>query len=261
MTKPVPFPQAFSSTAQEEDCFDVALEAGPHLALKGPATERLKALTGVDVPYHGVLKRNGDDSNAYSDALGFVQKGLPPYCWDHDRPLFKESRRTKIWRTQSRPVDELLGELTSMNSEEVRWRNIIKLSEMEWLQGHQFQGQVLFPAAGNVPRAMDGALQLVQDQPLSLLELQDLTIHHAITMEDGSSWVEIVSVIKVGSSEFEKTIFTGLVVATLGDLLPDALAPRRLPMTDTGRDHFYMGLRKRGLYYSGDLLADSMKDV
>ncbi|RYP33861.1 hypothetical protein DL767_004591 [Monosporascus sp. MG133] len=313
MIKPVLFSQALSRAVQEENCFDIVLEVGPHPALKGPATETLKALTGVDIPYHGILKRNDDDVNAYSDALGFiwrniqspvpvvdfdrfrtacngrtsrkpqVQKGLPPYCWDHDRPLFKESRRSKIWRTQSWPVDELLGKLTSMNGEEIRWRNIIKLSEMEWLQGHQFQGQVLFPAAGYVSMVMNAALQLVQDQPVNLLELQDLTIHNAIALEDGSSGVEVVFVIRVlerdfdqviaqyscysgeveaGSSEFERTIFTGRVVVTLGDPTPDALAPRRvpeLPMTDIDLDRFYMWLRKCGLDYSGDFLVDSMK--
>ncbi|RYP65138.1 hypothetical protein DL769_006417 [Monosporascus sp. CRB-8-3] len=313
MIKPVLFSQALSRAVQEENCFDIVLEVGPHPALKGPAAETLKALTGVDIPYYGVLNRNDDDVNAYPDALGLVwkniqspvpvvdfdgfrtacngrtsrkpqvQKGLPPYCWDHDRPLFKESRRSKIWRTQSRPVDELLGKLTSMNGEEVRWRNIIKLSEMEWLQGHQFQGQVLFPAAGYVSMVMNAALQLVQDQPVNILELQDLTIQNAIALEDGSSGVEIVFVIRVlerdfdqvvaqyscyygevdaGSSEFERTIFTGRVVATLGGPTPDALAPRRvpeLPMTDIDLDRFYMWLRKCGLDYSGDFLVDSMK--
>ncbi|RYP44858.1 hypothetical protein DL768_008721 [Monosporascus sp. mg162] len=251
---------ALSRAVQEENCFDIVLEVGPHPALKGPATETLKTLTGIDIPYHGVLKRNDDDVNACSDALGFVQKGFPPYCWDHDRPLFKESRRSKIWRTQSRPVDELLGKLASMNGEEVRWRNIIKLSEVERLQGTNSK-----------------------DQPVSFLELQDLTIHNAIALEDGSSGFEIVFVIRVlerdsdqviaqyscysggveaNSSEFDRTIFTGRVVATLGDPTPDALAPRRvpeLPMTDIDLDRFYMWLGKCGLDYSGDFLVDSTK--
>ncbi|RYP05746.1 hypothetical protein DL764_003604 [Monosporascus ibericus] len=121
-------------------------------------------------------------------------------------PLLKESRRPKIRRTQSRPVDEFLGKPTSMNGEEVRWRNIIKLSEMEWLQGHQFQGQVLFPAAGYVSMMMNAALKLVQDQPVNLLELQDLTIHNAITLEDGSSRVEIAFIIRVLERDFDQVI-------------------------------------------------------
>ncbi|RYO76097.1 hypothetical protein DL763_010762 [Monosporascus cannonballus] len=133
------FSQALSRAAQEENCFDIVLEVGPYPVLKGPATETLKKNIQSPIP---VVDFDSFQTacNGCTSRKPQVQKGSLHTVGTDDRPLFKGSRRSKIWRTQSRPVDELLGKLTPMNGEEVRWHNIIKLSEMEWLQRHQFQG-------------------------------------------------------------------------------------------------------------------------
>ena len=141
LTKPVLFFQAVERAAREDDhCFDLALEIGPHPALQGPFTDALRAVTGVDIPYLGLLKRGEDDRVAFSEALGSMWtmfrsppgmstvvdwdafrkalygqedrlqqqprlfRDLPSYSWDHDKPLFFESNRSKAWRTYSRPM-------------------------------------------------------------------------------------------------------------------------------------------------------------
>jgi acyl transferase domain-containing protein len=312
MAKPVLFSQAVDRAVLEEHCHDLVLELGPHPALKGPASEVLKAVTGVDLPYTGVLKRGEDDMNAFSDALGFIwahfdspvpivnfdafrtaclgnevcqpsiMKNLPPYSWDHDKPLWKESRVSRDYRTREQPVHELLGSsICYGDNQEYLWRNVLKLSELPWLQGHQFQDQVLFPAAGYVSMAFEAALALVKGQPVQLVELQDLVIHQAITLEEESAGTEVVVSVRVtdraddrinaqyscysrdidgSSTHSDKANFTGSAVISLGHASPETLPSRvaqTLPMSSINIDRLYHSLLHIGLRYSGDFLVES----
>lgn len=314
MTSPVLFSQAITSATQKEP-FDLALEVGPHPALRAPATEVIKDVLGSSIPYQGVLERNEDALNTFSSALGFiwrsidsqvppvdftgfqracngpdwttprVHKGLPPYPWDHERPMLKESRKSKTWRTRGTPTHELLGYPTSSgNNREVRWRNILRLSDVEWLQGHQFQNQVLLPAASYLAMAVNAGLHLAgNDQTVQLVELQDVVIHNGITLEEGSSGVEINFVTRLidenstsmtaefscqcsnadaSSPEFNKEIVTGRVLVKLGPPVVNALPSRvtpNLPMVDVTTDRFYSWMQKIGLQYSKPFVLDSIK--
>jgi amino acid adenylation domain-containing protein len=315
MVRPVLFSQALERAVAEEHCHDIVLEVGPHPALKGPSTESVKALTGVNIPYAGVLARGEDDMRTFSDALGFVWrnfmspfpvvdfegfrvacfgdnagevsvlKNLPRYSWDHDHSHWKESRRSRQYRTREKPVHELLGTAVSNgNNNEMRWRNVMKLSEMEWLRGHQFQNQVLFPAAGYIVMAYEACLCIAAGQTIQLVELEDLAVHHAITLDEDSAGAEVTFVIRQvdrsatqltteytcysggvdgGSQDFESINFTGRAVISLGSSPnPDALPPRRvpkLPMTSVDVSRFYSSLADIGLRYSGNFLVDSVR--
>jgi acyl transferase domain-containing protein len=139
MVKPVLFHHAVERAVREEDhCFDLALEIGPHPTLQRPVTDTLRAVTGVDIPYLGVLSRGEIDTVAFSDALGFIWtrvrtpldapsiiswqalrkalygddelrqprllKNLPSYSWDHEKPLLFESSISNAWRISSRTM-------------------------------------------------------------------------------------------------------------------------------------------------------------
>lgn len=317
LAQPVLFSQALDRAVMESYCYDLVLEVGPHPALKGPSCETLKAHTGVDIPYTGVLARQKNDLNTFSDALGFVWshfqsqspvvdfqgfrkacvgeeraglvktvKGLPTYAWDHDRALWKEPRASKAYRERKNPPHELLGTVTANgDNQEMRWRNIMKLNEMEWLRGHQFQDQVLFPAAGYVSMAVEAAIRIAgeeQEHTVQLVELEDLVIHQAITLEDDSSGTEVVLVIRViertpsnitaqymcyssgvdgASQDPDKVNFSGRAIITLGESpVPDALPAREapsLPMSELDLPRFYTALEEIGLRYSGEFLAES----
>ena len=314
MISPVLFSHAITS-ATEKEHFDLALEIGPHPALRGPVIESIKDISDSDLPYTGVLERNEDALNTFSNALGFVwrnidapgplvdfkgfrracagpdwsippvHKGLPPYPWDHDRPMLKESRKAKAWRTRNTAVHELLGcPSSSGKNREFRWRNILRLSDVEWLQGHTFQNQVLLPAAGYLMMAVNAALHLVEhDQPVQMIELQDVVIHNGITLEEGSSGVEMNFVIELvdkdaasmtadfschccnadgASLEFNKETFTGRVIVELEppteDVLPSRVASN-LPMAEVTTDRFYSWMQKIGLQYSEPFVLDSIK--
>ena len=314
MTNPVLFSDAITSAIRREN-FDLVLEIGPHPALRGPATECLKDILGNTLPYQGVLERNKDALNSFSDALGFVWKNndsltptvdfagfrracdgpnwtmprvhkqLPTYPWDHKRPMLKESRKSKAWRTRNIPGHELLGYPSpSGNSNEVRWRNILRINDVEWLQGHKFQNQVLLPAAGYLVMAVNAALYVVgQGQSAQLIELQDVVIHNGITLEEDSPGVDINFMIRLiddnpvnktaefschcsnvdaAAPRFDKQVFTGRVFVKLGppvkDALPDRLTPN-LPMTDVTTDRFYSWMQRIGLQYSDPFVLDSIK--
>lgn len=232
LSQPVLFSQALDRAVTESYCYDLVLEVGPHAALKSPATETLKTLTGVDIPYVGSLSRGKNDMSAFSDALGFlwrhfqspspvvdfqgfrracigpertarasVVKGLPTYVWDHEKPFWNESRVSRLYRERQDPPHELLGTATSDgNLREARWRNIMKLREMAWLRGHRFQSQVLFPAAGYISMAVEAAIRLVDSEEnisVQFVELENLIIHDAITLEEDSRGTDVRFVIRV----------------------------------------------------------------
>lgn len=317
LCQPVLFSQALDRAVTESYCYDLVLEVGPHAALKSPATETFKTLTGIDIPYVGTLSRGQNDMSAFSDALGFlwrhfqspfpvvdfqgfrkacigkelasrasVVKGMPTYVWDHDKPLWNESRISRSYRERKHPPHQLLGTATTDgNMKEVRWRNIMKLREMNWLRDHRFQNQVLFPAAGYVSMVVEAAVRLVdniQDTSVQFVELENLIIHDAITLEEDSRGTDVRFVIRVsdrsstaitadytcysadvdGSSQGpDKVNFSGRVTVTLGAFadssgLPAREAPR-LPLARLDLSRFYSSLEDIGLQYSGDFVMQS----
>lgn len=314
MVNPVLFYQAITSATQKEDC-NMVVEIGPHPALKGSATETIKSISGRDISYHGVLERNKDALDCFSDLLGFiwktfdpeillinfesfqtagngrdwrkprVYKGLAPYPWDHDKPLLKEPRRSKEWRMRNTIFHELLGRpIPGGSSREVRWRNILRFEDVEWLQGHQFQNQILIPASGYLVMAADAAMHILgQERSIQLIELQDIMIHNGVTLKEGYPGIDMTFDIRLvhqdttgkvaefscicrnadaASTDLEKEVFTGRIVVILGppvdDILPKSVASS-LPMTDVSIDRFYLWMQKVGLQYSNPFVLESVK--
>ncbi|KAL3957170.1 hypothetical protein ACCO45_007748 [Purpureocillium lilacinum] len=233
MTQAVLFSQALARALNEDQFFDLALEVGPHPALKGPSSETIKMLTGLSLPYSGVLKRGQSAVESFADALGLlwksfpssfpmikfdgvrrafasgkpkrlaILKGLPAYSWDHPSLIWKESRSSRIFRAQSQPRHELLGHCVThgeRDKREVHWKQLIRLNELPWLVGHRIQGEVLFPASGYLSMTYEAATRLVDDQKsLRLVELHDVDIVRAMRLEEDSSGLEVVFTVRVTS--------------------------------------------------------------
>ncbi|KAI0508465.1 hybrid PKS-NRPS PsoA [Xylaria bambusicola] len=313
LVKPVMFSPAIIS-ALEGNTFDIALEIGPHPALRGPAMETIRAFLGNDLPYVGVMERNKDALETFSAAIGTiwchteaqtagidfpgfrtacsgvdwavqrVYKDLPPYPWDHERPMIRESRKTHLRRSRKSPLHELLGYPVSWSENEWHWRNILRLDDVYWLQCHQFQRQALIPASAYIVMAIDAALQtLGSDRPVKILELRDVVIHNGIALEASSSAIELnFSISRVeenergrtvdfscrcsnadtASPEFSKEVVTGRILVLFGaineNLLPSRTVPN-LPMTDVAVDRFYHWMDKIGLQYSGPFVLESIE--
>lgn len=221
MVKPVLFSQALEFSLSAGRSFEMAVEIGPHPALKGPALQVFKSVLGSAPPYTGFMRRGADEVEAFSGGLGFLWanlghtsvnfvgyreafqgpaapkpkmlKGLPSYAWDHDKIYWKESRISRNHRLRPQRLHELLGRRASDDSDyEVRWRNFLRLNELPWLRGHEFQGQALFPATGHVAMALEASRKIAGDHAIRLFELRNISFHKALIVDGDQPGVEIV---------------------------------------------------------------------
>lgn len=221
MALPVLFSQALEFAVAECGPFDLAVECGPHPALKGPALQVLKA-TGVDnIPYTGLLSRGQPDVESLASALSYLWQALgenvidyrsfdsfiagpqkpaasivadlPTYAWDHERSFWHESRQYNANRTKTEPPHELLGtKCPDGTAKQHRWRNMLRPREIPWLSGHQVQGQMVFPATGYVSAAIEAVLVLAKSdaRQVQSIAVHDFTIGQAITFNDEYASVE-----------------------------------------------------------------------
>lgn len=301
MTRPVLFSQALSTAVSESPC-GVALEVGAHPALKGPATQTLQEVLGAEVPYHGLMSRQTGAVEALSAGLGFlwqhlgggslrldgleramtcrgravtVVKGLPTYQWTHNVKHWHESRASRKMRLRKEASHSLLGEASADGGAHCRnWRNLLRSSEIDWLAGHQVQGQTVFPAAGYVSTALEAARLLAEGTDIRLLELSDFVIHQAVVFEQDDAGVEVlISLSDIDRSQQDRiqANFTysasmgsrgddlvlaasGKVRVLLGDPSP-AVLPERAPdaahMINVDPERFYSSLADLGYNFSG----------
>ncbi|KAF3765311.1 hypothetical protein M406DRAFT_256096 [Cryphonectria parasitica EP155] len=218
MISPVLFHQALS-VALETDDYDLAIEVGPHPTLKGPASQTMQEVLGKSIPYYGVLSRGSDAILSFASCLGSlwshlgdkhvdlhaydlavnddksavrVLKGLPSYQWSHEASHWHESRKTRKMRIQDQTFNPLLGTmLPDSAAHRLHWGHLLRASEIEWLSGHQVQSQTVFPAAGYVCTALEGARVVAGDRSVRLFELKDFVIHQALTFNQDDAGIEI----------------------------------------------------------------------
>ncbi|RDL33251.1 putative hybrid nrps pks [Venustampulla echinocandica] len=230
LTRPVMFAEALRKTLEDPENgtptpqYDLIIEVGPHPALKNPVSQTIQDYLGQSVPYIGTLSRGVNSIEAFSTALGNIWelfgegvvdfttfdrlvsggripkpklcKGLPSYQWDHNRAFWYESRLSRAFRTRKDSPNELLGRDVSDGApDQLRWHNVLKRSEIEWLDGHQVQGQTVFPCAGYVSACIEAAMRLPgmkQQQPqeqqqqrtILAIELLDVIIGQAVVFGD-----------------------------------------------------------------------------
>lgn len=218
MTNTVRFTDAVRNAVASDEQLCLAIEVGPHPALKGPTTQIISDMRATAVPYAGALSRGINDVEAFSDVLGFTWShlgargvdfelydklmaegptrlptlvvDLPSYQWNHDRSYWTESRTSRVaMRGRKRAPHEILGVLSAGSTpRDQRWTNVLKVSEVPWLDGHQLQGQTVFPAAGYVAMALEASRSLaITSETVKLFELHDLSIPKAITFEEGDN--------------------------------------------------------------------------
>ncbi|ROV88538.1 hypothetical protein VMCG_10383 [Cytospora schulzeri] len=227
MCKAVLFADALASAADSVGTFDLAVEVGPHPALKGPALATLGSMGSV--PYTGLLSRGQSDTESLMAGLGFVWthlgagsvqfsaaqallsgtnvetetvlSDLPSYPFDHQRAYWHDSRVFNHFRHRSaiHAPNTVLGMICSeaTTTVEFQWRNILKPSEVAWLKGHVLQRQALFPATGYVSQAIEAirlaALEIAGlDTAISVFKVTDMEIPRALILDGDSSSVETI---------------------------------------------------------------------
>ncbi|KAI1100574.1 putative polyketide synthase [Jackrogersella minutella] len=223
MTRPVLFSQAIASAIAAQPCA-LVVEVGPHPALKGPANSTIMSILGKELPYHGTLMRETNAMEAISATFGYiwshlspsyvdldgyeramskaeyryrVVKGLPTYRWNHNTRYWHESRISRKLRKRPDRVHPLLGHVAPDSApHNLSWKHLLRVSEMQWLTGHQVQGQVVFPAAGYVCTAIEAAHSMVDSvspgKGIRLIELRDFVIHQAIGFDEGDGSIEVL---------------------------------------------------------------------
>ena len=301
MVNTVLFADATKKAANEK--LNLAMEIGPHPALKGPATQNIND-NRSPLPYTGVLSRGNNDVEAFSDALGFIWTqlgpgtvdfesygksmspshtpqlavGLPSYQWSRKNVLWHESRITKNARLRGAAFHELLGVPSPNNTDhDLRFKNFLKVNEIPWLDGHQLQGQVVFPAAGYVAMALEAGKKLAGSRDIRILEVHDLTIGKAITFDEGANFAveTLTSLVGItpntpdmktqtadftvqacsntGSTTFD-LVSSGKVTIVYGTPSFSVLSSTPLDdsnMTDIDSDRFYSNLSGLGYGYNG----------
>ncbi|KAI1371771.1 beta-ketoacyl synthase domain-containing protein [Hypoxylon crocopeplum] len=309
MVNMVRFHDAIVNATSQYGPFDCALEIGPHPALKGPFTQTVKPL-GHTVPYSCPLDRSKDDTLAFSDFLGFLwcQYGpenvelrkyieqspsadllrscltdLPSYPWDHSQTHYLESRLSRQFHFKSAAPHELLGARTRDDNEhELRWRNLLRLEKLPWVEHHSFQGQALLPASAYCIMALDAAQSLLNDRPASVVELQDVQLLNGINIDRESVGMEVLFTLAVlpqkkdrdttSTIEANFTLascptdgtttmrlnMTGALRIHLGEPAPDALPSRQASQSETFQatpESFYKTMEQTGLSYTGPFRA------
>ena len=254
MIRPVLFYQGLNK-ALASDTFDLAIEIGPHPALKGPATQTIQEALNREIPYHGVLTRGTAADVALSSTLGFLwsqestpqslvklesfetaataksdgyslMKGLPTYQWNHERSYWKESRHSRRHRTRKMRVNPILGAVEPESSmTQQRWRNILREHEIPWLSGHQLQGRTVFPAAGYVSTLIEAVRQLPQisDSTIRLIDISSFRIQQAMSFDEDDSGIEIlVTLENIRKDDERQSIRAHFTYSSASERDPDA---------------------------------------
>lgn len=143
------------------------VEIGPHAALQGPIKDILRDINHEkDIRYGNMLKRNVsavqstlelagrlhcagypiDLSRVNGDLVTTESSGsslkalsdMPEYSFNHNQTYWHESRLSKDSRFRRVGRIDLLGTPSQdWNPLEAQWRNIIRISELPWVEDHQ----------------------------------------------------------------------------------------------------------------------------
>ncbi|OTB04920.1 hypothetical protein M426DRAFT_261564 [Hypoxylon sp. CI-4A] len=310
MVSMVRFHDAVVNAISQHGPFDCALEIGPHPALKGPFTQCIKPL-GHDIPYSSPLVRSNDSTaSSFSDFLGFLwclygQRGfdfskylshssslgsmtptltnLPTYPWDHSQVHYRESRISQKFHFKKSAPHELLGVRTrDDNDHELRWRNMLRLEKLPWVEHHSFQGHALLPASAYCIMALDAARSLLEGKPATVVELQDLDILGGINVDRDSAGIEVLFTLTILPQQkgpgMDSTIEASFTLAScpddgttamrlnmrgnlkihLGEPSSDALPSRDADKSETLQatpESFYKMMERTGLMYTGPFRA------
>ncbi|KAI9644356.1 hypothetical protein NHQ30_007713 [Ciborinia camelliae] len=192
------------------------VEVGPHSALQGPINSILNDARGTTgMSYISVLVRNNSAMNSLLNAVGQMKclgypvnmrqtnhshfnnhkqpialPNLPEYAFDHSKQYWFESRLSARYRLHHQGKLDLLGKpVPDWNSMEPKWRNILRLSEMPWMEDHVINGSMIYPGAGMVVMAIEAANQL-SDGNVAGFELKEVSFIKPPNISDVSSGIE-----------------------------------------------------------------------
>lgn len=206
-----------AAAGRKKASIDCVVEIGPHGALAAPLRQIMQSQSQLStITYLSALTRNHDAlettlnlaarlfEKGYAVDLAAVNGGnnpsgaplltnLPAYPWNHETSYWAEPRASKQYRNRRWPRHDLLGAPVNFSNElEPRWRNWARTSELPWLRDHRVNGLMVYPAAGYVAMAIEGARQRAVERGLEVegYELRDVRIGQALVIPEPVEEVE-----------------------------------------------------------------------
>lgn len=210
------------------------VEIGPHSALQGPIREIVQAASSSpknELSYTPALIRGRAATDTVLELVGKLHclgvevdlasvngihpssdstimalSTLPEYPFNHTNQYWHESRISKNIRLNLQPYNEFLGlPVPDWNPLEPRWRNIVKISSIPWVEDHKVNGEILFPAAGIMVMAMEAMIQISSGQHITRFEFRDTAILNALTISPDGEGVETLFHLKPSIDAGNKT--------------------------------------------------------
>ncbi|KAF8466151.1 polyketide synthase [Kalaharituber pfeilii] len=206
----------------DEKNVDILVEVGPHPALKGPARQVMQSVK-LEVPYIASLTRGLPDYKGLLACAGQLfqlgypvdltavnaleaitasgklhhEKGtrirdLPSYAWDHAK-YWAETRVIKNHRLRTQRHTLLGAQMPNSVDSHPRWRNYLRKKEVPWLNDHQIEGKVIFPAAGYIAMAIQAICQIQkEDAIIKNILLKDIAVKSALALNDTDAGNEVI---------------------------------------------------------------------
>ncbi|KAL2258524.1 hypothetical protein VTK26DRAFT_8144 [Humicola hyalothermophila] len=225
LTGPVRFVESFRSMCFDspgsKPSVDMVIEVGPHAALSGPIQDILGMpdFTGTSIEYRSCLVRKHNAVETMHALVGsLIQKGypvnlgavnfpyskhglqvlhdLPSYPWNHQTRHWNEPRANRALRSRREPPHDLLGSLVlGANLDAPTWRHFIRINDLPWVRDHVVQNNILYPAAGYVCMAIEGAAywtsQRFSGGNVKGFRLRNVEILSALVVPETSEGVEL----------------------------------------------------------------------
>ena len=198
---------------------DILVEVGPHSALAGPLKQILSDAAPSPRPaYFPTLERVKSEVDTMLDlASGLFTQGvqikagevnfpaeinarrqvltdLPTYPWNHAIRYWHEGRISRNYLFRNFPSHDLLGTMTDDCSElDMRWTNVLRLSDVPWLSNHALHSEAILPGASYLVMAIEAARQraLITESSIKSYVLRDVRFSVALMVPDTASGIEI----------------------------------------------------------------------
>ncbi|KAG6010455.1 Type I Iterative PKS [Claviceps maximensis] len=215
---------------------NIVLELSPRAVLRSPTSDIMSSILGGEAnkqpAYYSVMQPKANGLSKLLSTIGelwvegapvnlkeVVVRGrstmpkclsdLPPYPWNHSKCFWHESHLSVASRQREHPRRDLIGALTADSIPfEPRWRGFLRVSENPWIQDHQVQKTIVYPAAGMISMALEGAKQVKPKPDLDTFlgyQITEMNIAKAMMIPNTPHGLEVALNMKVsleGTHEF-----------------------------------------------------------
>jgi acyl transferase domain-containing protein len=207
------------------------IELGPHSAMEMPLKQVAKKLKIKEghMHYNSAIIRNKNGVHSLLNLMGqlflhghnvsftnvnYVQTpdapavqgkiltNLPPYSWTYDGPvLWNEGRQSRELRNRKYGHHDLLGlQMVGGSGIVTTWRNMLKVKDVPWLEGHKLGEDIVFPAAGFIAMAIEAICQVkdIERQQRPRISLRNFKVIKALplSVDEDNAGAEIFTTLR-----------------------------------------------------------------